>query len=137
MRLFTTSDGTSVVRIGLSVLASANSPRMTRPPGFGWPAAGAVPRVGPIVGPGTLGLAALVGSPLDAAAGLDVAPAALVAGAAAALVGDDGVGWVAGPQAATTSMPAVRVDTMRPLARVNKSIEALLSDVPWAVCQSH
>src|SRR5207245_11636714 len=46
MRLVTTSDGTSVTVTGLSVFASAKSPRITRPPCVGWPAAGAVVRAG-------------------------------------------------------------------------------------------
>jgi len=50
MRLVTTSDGTSLTVTGLSVLASANSPRMIRPPCFGCPAA-----AGATVGPGTAG----------------------------------------------------------------------------------
>src|SRR5215468_2523548 len=116
MRLVTTSDGTSVTSTGLRVLASANSPRMMRPPCFGCPPAAAVPNVGAMVGAGAAGLAALeVGC---------VAPAPLLelVVAAGADVGEDGCD--AGPHAASTSMPAVSADTMRPLtAPVMKSIE--------------
>src|SRR5919199_45272 len=114
MRVVTTSDGTSVTVTGLSVLASANSPRMMRPPCLGWPAAGAV------VGVGAAGaLAAAVGWP---AAGALVAAGAVVGWAAGAAVG--AAGWDAGPHAASTSRLAVKVDTRRPrTAPVAKSIE--------------
>src|SRR6266851_3363700 len=106
MRLVTTSDGTSLTVTGLRVLASLNSPRMTRPPCFGWPAAAVA-----TVGPGTAGgFAAAVGCAPVAAAGAVVAAGALVAAGAAV-----GTAPLAGPHAASNIVLAANVDTIRPL----------------------
>src|SRR5262249_36119704 len=103
MRLVTTSDGTSVTVTGLSDFASANSPRMMRPPCFGWPA-------GAVVGAGTIGADVVV--VCAAAAGTVVAAGFAVA--AGAEVGPDGPGCDAGPQADTSSRALVKIATMRP-----------------------
>jgi hypothetical protein len=88
---------------------------MTRPPGLACPATAAA---GAIVGPGSDGLAA-VGWAAGLAAGAPVAAAA--AGAAGALVAA-GALPPDGPQAASTSVLAARVGTMRDAAPRNKSM---------------
>src|SRR5436309_16133511 len=97
----TSVEDVSVEITGLSVLISVMSPQITRPPCFGCPAAGA------LVGAGAAGLPAVVGC--AAAAGALVAAGAVVAPGA-----DGGAGACAGPHAATSSVLAVRVDTIRP-----------------------
>src|SRR5258708_25309414 len=107
MRLATTSDGRSLTVTGLSVLASENSPRMTRPPCFGCPAA-----AGATVGPGTAGaLAAAVGCTPDAGAGALVAAAGALVAAGAAV----GAALLAGPHPAPNNVAAPDLCTSWPL----------------------
>src|SRR4051794_18276846 len=103
MRLMTSVEEVSVEVTGLSVLMSVKSPQMTRPPCFGWLAPGAM------VGAGAAGFPAVVGCAPAAGA---LVPAAGVL----AVVVADGPGALAGPQAASSSVLAVRVDTMRLIA---------------------